>query len=137
MPVVDFSGWVEPDLVIPLGGVDYTVHPPSVEGLKMIIALAIVFEKRHGLIEGDLSDSVTDAIASIGDTPMAVVSLGQDIYDRMEADGVSRATRARVGLYAVNYWARGKARADVLAHAMWDPDEDEATDDPGEQDPKA
>lgn len=135
---MDFAGWAVPDLVITLGGKDYTVRPPSVEGAKAILALAVQSEIRLRLVQGDmpadLQATIDDLVAA--ETPRGVVSLGQDIYDELVADGHPPVTIERVGLYAVYFWARGRERADAIAHALWTPDDQEPADE-GPEDPKA
>jgi len=119
-PSVDFTAWVEPDLDVTLGGVQYSCPPPSVAKAKIIVALAVVSEHRLGLVKDD-PDPELVALTEAQDDPLAVITLGRDIYNRMVADGVTQITIDRVGYYALHYWARGKAQADWLAVAMWSP----------------
>jgi hypothetical protein len=127
MPSVDFAAWVEPNLDVTLGGRDYSIPPPSVDKAKIIVALTVVSEHNLGLVKGDPDPEVV-AIVDAQTDPLAVVTLGRDIYDRMVADGVTQITIDRVGYYAMHYFARGKAQADWLAAAMWSPDVKDVTD---------
>lgn len=123
MGAVDFSDWAVPDLVITLGGKDYTVHPPSVEGSKHLLALVVESEIRIGIpgvpeMPRDLQ-AVLDQLAKDG-VERGEVALGKDVYKQLVHDGHAPLTIDRVVVYAIHYWARGKKRADALAHALWD-----------------
>lgn len=140
MSAVDFSDWAIPDLVITLGGKDYTVHPPSVEGAKSILALAVQSEiLLHLASADDVPPAIQEALDTLAQagTPRGVVSLGQDVYDELVADGHPPVTIDRVALYAVYFWARGRARADAVAHYLWDPKDQETEDDGEGESPKA
>jgi len=126
MPSVDFTSWATPNLEVTLAGHDYSVKPPSVAQAKIILAFAVIAEHDLGLVKGDLDPDLV-ALTKAQKVPLAVVSLGQDVYDQMIADGIDQATTNRVGYYAVHFWARGKAQADWLAQAMWTPKNEEAT----------
>lgn len=137
MPVVDFSSWVVPDLVIPLGEARYTVRPPSVDGLKIIVDLAVVAEHRLGVVEGDVPPEVQARVDALGTTPIGEVSLGPDVHAQMIADGVHPETIRRTAVFAVHYWARGLVRAEYIARALWALDDAETDDEPEGDDPKA
>lgn len=128
-PSVDFAEWVEPNLTVSLGGREYSCPPPSVADARIIVAFAVLAEHRLGLVEGD-PDAGLAELANAQSAPLPVITLGQAIYDAMVADGVSETTLGRVGYYAMNYWARGKARADGLASLMWAPDKPVTDTDP-------
>ena len=131
MPSVDFAAWVEPNLDVTLGGRDYSIPPPNVAKAKIIVALAVVSEHQVGLVKGDPDPEVVAIVEAQTDS-LAVITLGQELYDRMGADGVSQVTIDRVGYYALHYWARGKPQADWMATVMWSPEASE----PGEPSPK-
>ena len=131
MGSVDFAEWVEPSLDVTIGGGQYSCPPPSVAKARIIVALAVLAEHRLGLAPGDPDPEIVALIDAQTDS-LSVVTLGQPVYDRMVADGLTQMTIDRVGYYALHYWARGKAQADWLAAAMWAPDAE-----PGEAAPKA
>lgn len=120
-PSVDFAEWVEPNLLVTLGGRDYSIPPPSVADARIIVAFAVLAEHRLGLVKTE-SDPALLELANAQAEPLPVITLGRAVYDEMIADGVSDTTISRVGYYAMHYWARGKVQADWLAAAMWAPD---------------
>lgn len=128
-PSVDFTAWVEPNLDVTLGGVQYSCPPPSVAAAKIIVAFAVLSEHRLGLVTGDPDPELVELADSRADSRLAVITLGSTIYDRMVADGVTQTTIDRVGYYAMHFWARGKTQADWLAQAMWSPSAGEPVDD--------
>jgi len=125
MTYLDFNAWATPNLNVTLAGHNYSAAPPSVEQMKVILAFAARAENDLQAEPGVL-DPALDAICEAQKVPLAVVTLGQDIYDQMIADGIDQATTDRVGYYGIHYWARGKERADFLAEAMWTPKNEEA-----------
>jgi len=126
-PSVDFAAWVEPNLHVTLNGVDYSIPPPSVAKARIIVALAVVSEHRLGLVKEDPDPEVVAIVEAQTDS-LSMITLGQEVYDRMVSDGVSQVTIDRVGYYTLHYAARGKAQADWLAAAMWSPDVKDVTD---------
>ena len=127
MPSVDFTAWATPNLEVTLAGHDYSAKPPSVAQAKVILAFAVIAEHGLDLVKGE-PDPELVALTKAQKVPLAAVSLGQDVYDQMIADGIDQATTDRVGYYAMHFWARGKAQADWLAQAMWaTPDTEEVT----------
>ncbi|MFF2493254.1 hypothetical protein [Agromyces sp. NPDC058064] len=131
MGAVDFAEWVTPDLEITLPGADgtpggrtYMVRPPSVEAMKMVLAAAVRAEVRLGLEEGPIPDEVQQVLDSIGDSHPA---LGDDVYERMRADGVPASWIDRVAYYATFFWAKGRAYADRLAVVLFAPPDVEST----------
>lgn len=101
--------------------------------MRPILALVASAEVRLGLAAAELAPDLEEISKVLDGTPLAELTLGAEVYARMEADGVSPITRDRVGYYAMFYWARGKERADKIAAAMWTPDREISEDDvPGE-----
>ncbi len=123
MPSVDFAEWVEPNLLVTLGGRDYSVPPPSVADARIIVAFAVLAEHRLGLVRTEPDPALLE-LANAQTDPLPVITLGRAVYDQMVTDGVSDTTISRVGYYGMHYWARGKVQADYLAAAMWAPDKD-------------
>lgn len=119
MPAVDFTAWVTPNLDVTLAGHDYSCPPPSVADARLIVALAVISETQLGLVHGPPDPDVLALVKAQTDA-LEVVTLGRKIVDAMTADGVDADTIARVGFYALHYWARGKAMADWIAALMWD-----------------
>lgn len=116
----DFASWAVPDLVIPLGGRDYTVRPPSVDDAGKLLACAVRGEVNLGIAEGPIPDEVQAILDTI--TPNEHPALG-DVYQQMVNDGVNPTTIDRFAYYAVFYWARGQEYADTLAALLWTPRE--------------
>jgi hypothetical protein len=121
-PTTDFSAWVVPDLVLTLGGRTYTVQPPSVSRARQVLALSIASDAQ--LARRDLPESVQTVVDAITD-PLAVVTLGQDVYDQLVADGVPAEVVKRMGFYGLHFWTSGKDKADRLAQALWAADDGE------------
>lgn len=119
MPTVDFTDWVQPDLVIPLGGRDYTVRPPSVAIGRQLMACAARIEIRLGLAPGPVPPELDELLAGLDATPLADLALGRDVHEQLVTDGHSQVTIDRVAYYATLFWARGRARADAIATALW------------------
>ena len=126
MSAVDFDAWARPGLPITLGGVAYTVAPPSVRDMRLVLALAARIEvgrdRLPPAINDILEDLPTDGHPALGDT-----------YQAMVAGGVDPVTIDRVGVYATLFWARGREYADFVAERIWGPERDAAAD----ADPKA
>ncbi|MGV8972914.1 MAG: DUF7426 family protein [Rhodoglobus sp.] len=127
MPAVDFTAWVTPNLDVTLAGHDYSCPPPSVADARLIVALAVISETQLGLVPSPPDPDVL-ALAESQTDSLQVVTLGREIVDAMTADGVDGDTIARVGFYALHYWARGKAMADWIAQLMWDTSSREVAD---------
>lgn len=124
MPTVDFAAWLTPSLDLPLGGRIYSVRPPSVERASQLLALAVKSEIGLGLVAGPLPDDLQAICDKLAGSAFAPVPLGPDVYDQMVADGVPSMDIDRVAYYAMHYWARGQAQADVIAELMWGADRD-------------
>ena len=120
-PTVDFTDWAVPDLVLTLGGHTYTVRPPSVERARHILACTVRAEINLQLHPGPMPSELADVLKVLDETPLGVVTLGQDVYDQMVTDGHPPMTIDRVAYYAMFHWARGKDRADQVATALWAP----------------
>lgn len=118
MSAIDFGSWVAPDLVLTLGGREYRVQPPSVEGAKLILACAVRGEVELGLVKGEVPAEVQSLLATI--KPGHHPALGNS-WREMAADGVPSQTIDRMAYYAVFYWARGREYADMLATILWTP----------------
>lgn len=138
MAAVDFSSWAVPDLVLTLGGVTYTVAPPSVERAKLILACTAKAEVDLGLHPGPVPEDIVEALNQLGDTPLGDVSLGPVVRQQLVDAGHPPLTIDRMAYYAMLFWARGKKRADAIATLLWTQmpdslgDEAEGTDAPGE-----
>ena len=126
--LVDFGAWASPTLDLALGGRTYTVRPPSVGRARQILACVVRSEISLGLVDGPMPAELQTVLDEIRETPLGVVSLGQDVYDQMVADEIPAQDVDRVSWYAVQFWGRGKKQADALADLMWatppDPDGD-------------
>ncbi|MFD6699685.1 MULTISPECIES: hypothetical protein [unclassified Microbacterium] len=120
MSAADFQAWAIPDLVIPLGGRDYSVRPPSVGNMGKLLACAVRGEIALGLAEGPIPDEVQAVLDTI--SPDEHPALG-DVYQQMVDDGQHPVTIDRMAYYAIFYWAKGKEYADALAEVLWTPRE--------------
>lgn len=118
-PTVDFTSWLTPSLVIPLGGRTYTVPPPSVAAARNILACAVRSELSLGLVTGTLDDELTAVLADLADVPLGDITLTVDVHAQMVADGLPASDIDRAAYYALHFWARGKERADWLAEHLW------------------
>jgi len=127
MSVVDFTQWVIPDLPILLGGKTYSAHPPSVDQAKIIVAFMALAEIKLGLAKGPADPDLV-ALADAQTDTLAVITLGQAVYDQMVADGVDEVTIDRVGFYGMLFWTQGKERADWVAEQMWSPKDSEESE---------
>lgn len=114
----DFASWAVPDLVIPLGGRDFTVQPPSVEDMGKLLACAVRGEVNLHIVEGPIPDDVQEILDTIGADEHPALG---DTYQEMVTAGVHPTTIDRMAYYAVFYWARGKDYADSLAALLWTP----------------
>lgn len=123
MSVFDFAEFAEPNLEIPLHGITYSSPPPSVENAAVILALHAQARIGLNMDEGPLDAQLLALIEKkASDVPLAVLTLGQDVYDALVAAGESPTTINRMGYYAMLYWARGEEYALALSRAMWTPD---------------
>jgi len=118
MGAVDFTEWAVPDLILTFRGVTYTVAPPSVADMKLILAAAARAEVNLRLVAGPLPPEVEELLATVGDRHPA---LGDDVFDQMVADGVPGPAIDRMAYYAAFFWARGREYADRLAVFLWTP----------------
>ena len=123
MSAFDFTEFAEPNLEIPLHGVTYSSKPPSVEDAAIILALHAQARIGLNLDEGPLDVALLALIEKkASDVPLAVLTLGRDVYDALVAAGESPTTINRVGYYGMLYWARGEEYAVALSRAMWAPE---------------
>jgi len=124
MPTVDFSQWAAADLVLPLGGRTYVVRPPSVDQARLIIALAIRSEISLHLSKGPVPSEVQAILEQLDvvGTPLADITLGSAVHEELRENGVPLETITRMSYYALHFWARGQARADAIAKALWGSD---------------
>ncbi|WP_163185953.1 hypothetical protein [Cellulosimicrobium sp. SL-1] len=116
---VDFSEWAVPSLPLTLGERTYTVRPPSVGDMGKLLACAVRAEVNLGIAKGPIPTDVQAVLDTIG--PGDHPALGADVYQQMVDDGVHPTTIDRMAYYAVFYWTRGKAVADIYATALWTP----------------
>jgi hypothetical protein len=119
MAAKDFTTWARPDLVLTLPGREYRSRPPTLGEIDLLLAIAVRLELEIGLVQGEMPSDLAALIEQNADTPVAVISLGQETYDAMVAEKVDHEVIRRMGLYAVLYWARGEAKADVIAEFLW------------------
>lgn len=129
-PTVDFTDWAQPDLVLTLGGRTYTVRPPSVDRARLLLAFVVRAEHRLGLVTGPLPRELEAVLVEVGETPLGVYTLGQDVYEQLVADGAAPVTIERMAYYALHYWARGQQRADAVATWLWAPEPEAETEAP-------
>lgn len=130
---VDFSEWVAPDLVMPLGDRVYRVPAPSLRRAQKIIALAVRIEVRLGAVIGEIPAEVQEILDTI--TGVERPGLGP-VAQQMTDDDVAIETIDRMEYYAVCYWARGRQYADAVAVLLWGP-RAEVESEAGETAPKA
>jgi len=116
----DFTEFAEPNLQLPLHGHVYSCPPPSVADAAVILALHVRARVQLGLDDGPVDPEVLALIeAKAGDIPLAVLTLGQDVYDALVAAGESPTTINRMGYYAMLFWARGEQYAIELSRLLW------------------
>lgn len=133
MGVKDFTEWVVPDLELELGGVTYTVTPPSTEQATQILACVVRAEHNLALVPEQLSPEIQAVLKAIEKRPLADITLGEDVHAQMVENGVHPGTINRMAYYAMFYWSRGEERADAVAEWLWSPKkDDEAGESPGE-----
>jgi hypothetical protein len=120
VPALDFAEFAEPFLLLPLHGVTYACRPPSVPRAADIAALNARSRVQLGLDPGPVAPDALDLLErEASDIPLAVLTLGQDIYDALTAAGESPTTINRMGYYAMAYWWGGEDYALTLARLMW------------------
>jgi len=116
----DFAEFAEPFLLLPLHGVTYSCRPPSVPGAAVIAALNARSRVQLGLDEGPVATEALDLLErEASDVPLAVLTLGQAVYDALVAAGESPTTINRMGYYAMAYWWGGEDYALTLSRLMW------------------
>jgi hypothetical protein len=82
VPALDFAEFAEPFLLLPLHGVTYACRPPSVPRAAVIAALNARSRVQLGLDPGPVAPDALDLLErEASDIPLAVLTLGQDIYD--------------------------------------------------------
>lgn len=111
----DFASWAVPDLIIPLGGRDFVVRPPSVDDMGKLLACAVRGEVGLGIVNGPIPPEVQEVLDSIkGEHP----ALGTTYQEMLDA-GIHPTTIDRMAYYSVFYWTRGKEYADRIAVLLW------------------
>lgn len=136
MAAKDFTTWARPDLVLTLPGHEYRSRPPTLGEIDLLLAIAVRLELEIGLAQGEMPADLAALIEQNAETPVAVISLGQETYDAMVAEKVDHEVIRRMGLYAVLYWARGEAKADVIAEFLWGHEAKQGEGEAGPKDPK-
>ena len=119
MATIDFTPWAVPDLVITLGGRDYRIPPPSLAQERYLLAIVVGAEVRLRLVDGPLPEDLAALHDKLSSQQLAVLVLGDKLHGQMVADGHPTAAIDRVAYYAAFHWVRGKAKADVIAQALW------------------
>lgn len=114
----DFASWAVQDLVIPLGGRDFRVRPPSVDDMGKLLACAVRGEVNLGLKKGPIPAGVQEVLDTI--EPHEHPALG-DAFQEMVDAGIHPTTIDKFAYYSVFYWARGVDYADTLAKILWAP----------------
>lgn len=130
MTTKDLTQFLVPDLVIRLGDNTYTVKPPSRDaGIRMAALVAMgnaAFYAsnaqcptcgRTGAVE--VPQETRDLLEPIKDQPLGVLTLGREVFEQMEADGVPEAHQDRVAQYALYYWVLGEQAADATFEATY------------------
>lgn len=116
MALKDLSQYLTPDLQLPHGGKVYTVKPPTKNvGLILAAINALGAAAWSGPDAVDkVPQSMRDLAASVEDTDLGELSLGEDVYRQMNEDGVPGPHIDTYALYALYYWTMGEETADQL-----------------------
>ena len=141
MAAKDFTRLITPNLDLTVGDKTYTVTPPSKEvGAQMLAANVVglsVFTSlqdacptcgRSGEVE--IAPKYKELAAQVEDMDLGELSLGEDVYNEMVADGLDGALMDKLALYAFYYWTMGESVADAIVEEQW------ATTSDGEPAPK-
>lgn len=129
MALKDLSAYLTPELELPYRDTVYVVPPPSKDvGLKLAAINAVGVASYAQLLEAcptcgrtgspEVPAKTLALVESIGNMDVALLSLGQDVYDRMVADGVPGPHIDQLGLYALYYWTLGEQVADQIMAAQ-------------------
>lgn len=124
----DLTAFLDPDLPLKLGVHTYTVRPPTLAvGLQLAAInaagvagyLATLGQcpscGRAGNL--DITPETQAVLDAVADTPLGVLSLGQDVYDQMIADAIPGKHVDQAALYALYYWVLGRDTADKIIEA--------------------
>lgn len=116
MALKDLTEYLTPDLELPHGGKVYVVKPPTKDvGLKLAAINALAAASWAG---SEAVDKVPESMRAIADTvkdaDLGELSLGADVYEQMNADGVPGPHIDTYALYALYYWTMGEQSADEL-----------------------
>jgi hypothetical protein len=125
----DLTAYLTPDLVLAHAGTTYTVMPPSKDvGIKLAAINAVGVASYAAVLDQcptcgragspDVPAETLALVESMGDIDVAALALGQDVYDRMVADGVPGPHIDQMGLYALYYWTLGEETADQIFAAQ-------------------
>lgn len=128
MALKDLTQYLTPALELPVADTVYVVQPPTKSvGLVLAAVNAVgVATYSAALTEcptcgragaPEVPAETLKLLESIGDTDVASLSLGQDVYDRMIADGVPGPHIDQLGMYALYYWTLGEDTADKIMSA--------------------
>ncbi|TKR27133.1 hypothetical protein FA014_01895 [Cellulomonas hominis] len=129
MALKDLTQFLAPALELPCGDRVYVVSPPSKDvGLKLaainavgVATYASVLEKCPTCGRAGAPHVPAETLAlveSLGETDVAELSLGADVYAQMVADGVSAPDIDMFGMYALYYWTVGEETADAILAAQ-------------------
>jgi hypothetical protein len=127
--VKDLTAWLTPDLTLNLGGRTYTVRPPTVEMGLNLTALNVAGVAGYLAVQGacptcgrteplEITDDINTRYEALKDTPLGVLSLGQDVYEQMVTDALPEKHIDTAALYAMYYWTMGEKTADKILESM-------------------
>jgi len=125
----DLTQYLTPALELPYDGETYVVQPPSKDvGIKLAAINAIGVASYASVLEQcptcgrsgspDVPAETLTLVESMGDVDVAALALGQDVYDRMLADGVPGPHIDQMAMYALYYWTLGEDTADRIFAAQ-------------------
>ena len=129
MAMKDLAAHFAPALELPYGGKTYVVQPPTKDvGLKLAAVNAMGVADYSSLYDVcppcghagsvEVADDTRAIFESIEGTDVAVLSLGQGVYDEMIADGVPGPHLDSMALYALYFWTLGEETADAIFEAQ-------------------
>lgn len=116
MSTVDFEQFAVPALHLPLGGRTYVVSPPSVEDAAKILALAVAAEVKLGIVTGEVPPEIQGILDTIGQDEHPAL---REAYGQMRLHEVPAATIDRAAMFAVFFWAKGRAYAEAIATLLF------------------
>lgn len=116
---IDLGEYLLPDLKFRYGDQRYAVRPPTKDvGLTLTLIATVgaqALSDPAGESMGDLSASQREILASVRDADLGELTLGEDVYRQMIADGVPGPHIDTYALYALYYWVyRSKDLADEM-----------------------